>query len=66
MRKWLVLALFASTLVPAMGQHRDTSAEESKILALENAWNQAEEHQDTHALDQPTSRWSMWTTMAPG
>jgi hypothetical protein len=28
------------------------SADESRILTLENAWNKAEEHKDTQALDQ--------------
>ena len=29
----------------------DTDSQRTKILALENAWNQAEEHKDTGALD---------------
>ena len=52
MRKWLVLALFLATLLPATGQQREPSAEESKILVLENAWNRAEEQKDVGALDQ--------------
>ena len=52
MKKWLVLALFVGTLLPAKGQQWETSAEESKILALENAWNRAEEQKDFRALEQ--------------
>ncbi|MGA9040973.1 MAG: nuclear transport factor 2 family protein [Terriglobales bacterium] len=43
----LVLLLSAFRLTQA----QDTSASESKILAFENAWSQAEEHQDAKALD---------------
>jgi ketosteroid isomerase-like protein len=35
--------------VPQAVTHAD--AEQTKILALENAWNQAEEHKDIKALD---------------
>jgi hypothetical protein len=29
----------------------DTNSQRTRIMALENAWNQAEEHKDTGALD---------------
>jgi ketosteroid isomerase-like protein len=51
MRKWLLLALFVAVILPAKGQQKETSAEESRILALENAWNKAEEEKDIRALD---------------
>ena len=51
MRQWLVLALFATALLPAQAQQREASAEESKILALENAWNRAEEQKDFRTLN---------------
>jgi ketosteroid isomerase-like protein len=42
--------LFASALL-AMAQQQDEEAERTRILAPENAWNQAEEHKDAQALD---------------
>jgi ketosteroid isomerase-like protein len=36
---------------PAAQAPAQPDAEQSKILALENAWNQAEEHKDTKALE---------------
>ena len=51
MRAW-VAALFLVSCVTAYAQGRpDQSAVRDKILALENAWNQAEEHKDAKALD---------------
>jgi len=50
--KWLriiLLLLCALRLDAAMFGQADV--EQSKILALENAWNQAEEHKDVKALD---------------
>ena len=53
MKTSLILAWFAAAVCfPAMAQHAELSAEESKILALENAWNQAEAHKDLRSLDQ--------------
>jgi ketosteroid isomerase-like protein len=45
----IVLSLFL--LVWAVPQAAHSDAEQTKILALENAWNQAEEHKDIKALD---------------
>lgn len=42
----LCLTLAAATPVPD-----DLDAAQTRILALENAWNQAEEHKDVNALD---------------
>jgi ketosteroid isomerase-like protein len=42
--------LAASILVPRQYDSR-VDANESRILALENAWNQAEEHKDAKVLD---------------
>jgi hypothetical protein len=36
---------------PALQASSQPDAEQTKILALENAWNQAEEHKDIKALD---------------
>jgi hypothetical protein len=47
MAMWFLL-LAASAV--AIGQNPD--AEKSKIMALENAWNLAEQHQDVKALDE--------------
>jgi hypothetical protein len=45
----ILLLLVASAL--GFGQAAQPDAEQTKILALENAWNQAEEHKDTKALE---------------
>ena len=46
----IVLSLFLLLWVmPQSAPRRD--AEQTKILALENAWNQAEEHKDMKGLD---------------
>lgn len=45
-----LLVLAASWLAPAQNME-DYQADRSRILALENAWNQAEEQKDTKALD---------------
>jgi len=45
----IVLSLFL--LVWAVPQAQRPDSEQTKILALENAWNQAEEHKDIKALD---------------
>lgn len=44
--------LFLVFSLPAVAQHAsDPEAEQTRILALENAWNLAEEHKDAQALD---------------
>jgi len=44
--------LFVAFAVPSLAQQaRDSEAEKTRILALENAWNLAEEHKDAQALD---------------
>jgi len=48
-----VVGMFLAAMALSLGlrgQTRDT--EESKILALENAWNLAEQHKDARALDE--------------
>lgn len=45
-----VVLLLCAVSVPAQ-ETPEASAEQSKILALENAWNQAEEHKDVNALE---------------
>jgi hypothetical protein len=45
----IVLCWQAGTLANA--QLSDPRAEKSKLIALENAWNQAQIHRDGHALD---------------
>lgn len=48
----LIAALCLLNIVSARAEDRpDQSAVRDKILALENAWNQAEEHKDAKALD---------------
>ncbi len=48
----LCLALVAFSLLLHAQEHSSMSSDEAFILALEKAWNLAEEHQDAHALDQ--------------
>jgi hypothetical protein len=43
--------LFAASLFVAAQDQRDAAANRSKIIAFENAWNQAEERKDARALD---------------
>lgn len=50
--KFLLLVLvFAAILAPAVAQEQSSQNERSRILALENAWNHAEENKDSVALD---------------
>ena len=46
-----ILMLLAAYSLSAAQQASSKDAEENRILALENAWNQAEEHKDGRALD---------------
>ncbi len=50
MKKWATLLVILTASVSAFGQSQQ--AEKSKIIALENAWNLAEEHKDIKALEQ--------------
>jgi ketosteroid isomerase-like protein len=45
------MLLIASCLSAASQTTADVEAERTRILALENAWNLAEEHKDANALD---------------
>jgi ketosteroid isomerase-like protein len=45
------MLLIASCLSAASQTTADAEAERTRILALENAWNLAEEHKDVNALD---------------
>jgi ketosteroid isomerase-like protein len=46
------LALMAASLLLARQLDSKTSADENLVLALENAWNSAEQGKDTRALDE--------------
>jgi Domain of unknown function (DUF4440) len=46
---WLVLVACALLVSPA--RSADNEAEKSKLIALENAWNQAQLHADAKALE---------------
>jgi ketosteroid isomerase-like protein len=48
-RIFAVLLVLSSTAV--FGQGNDVAAEKSKLVALENAWNQAQIHRDGKALN---------------
>jgi ketosteroid isomerase-like protein len=50
---WVFLSLLLTTFAwpAARMQAGDLDAEQTRILALENAWNLAEEHKDVKALD---------------
>lgn len=47
----VVMLLLAACLSAAAQSTGDVEAERTRILALENAWNLAEEHKDVKALD---------------
>jgi ketosteroid isomerase-like protein len=51
MRVFLSLLLLLGATSVTSGQTARPSPEQSKIIALENAWNQAEEHKDVNALE---------------
>jgi len=52
MHRKLLLLFFLALLVAAAAQDKGTnSADKSMVLALENAWNQAELHHDAGAAD---------------
>ncbi len=46
-----LLILLALAAVPATAQIPDVKSQRSKLIALENAWNQAQIHRDGKALD---------------
>jgi len=48
MKKLWMLVFLIFLVVAALAQN---SGDEERIVALENIWNQAELHQDTHAID---------------
>lgn len=47
-----LLILSLAMIVPTKAALPQNSGDKTTILALENAWNQAEAHKDAHALDQ--------------
>lgn len=51
MKKSLAAAFLLLAFLMAVVAQNPPDAQQSKILALENAWNQAEEHKDAKALD---------------
>jgi len=46
------LVLMLGWLAGPRSPSKDSAADESKLIALENAWNQAQLHHDAKALDQ--------------
>ena len=46
-----LLILLALGILPATAQIPDAKSQKSKLIALENAWNQAQIHRDGKALD---------------
>jgi ketosteroid isomerase-like protein len=56
-----VLALMGVVVVAAQGQARDAQAERSMIIALENAWNQAQIHRDGEGLNRLTADTFVYT-----
>lgn len=48
---WGALLLCGVMLAAGLASARDTSAERSMLIALENAWNQAQMHRDGEALN---------------
>jgi ketosteroid isomerase-like protein len=56
-----VLALMGVVVIAAQGQARDTKAERSMIIALENAWNQAQIHRDGEGLNRLTADTFVYT-----
>jgi ketosteroid isomerase-like protein len=52
MNRWFVVIPLVCCALAAAAQTPDqTAVLQTRILALENAWNQAEEHKDVKALD---------------
>jgi len=47
----VIVVLAACTLMVAQGAIENPSKEKSKLIALENAWNQAQIHRDGEALN---------------
>lgn len=47
----MLFLLLGLTLISAAQAPAQPDAEQTKILALENAWNRAEEHKDIQALE---------------
>ncbi len=46
-----VIVLLSAALAMAQVRSKDADAEKTKLIALENAWNQAQIHRDGQALD---------------
>jgi ketosteroid isomerase-like protein len=51
MRRTIAVALLEAASLLAGAQETERSAAQSKVIALKNAWNQAEEQKDAKALD---------------
>src|SRR5436853_5263157 len=51
MKRTVLLILAVAMSAAGQSTVRDTKAEKSKIIALENAWNQAQIHRDGDALN---------------
>jgi ketosteroid isomerase-like protein len=56
-----VLVLACTMIAAAQAPVRDTKAERSMIIALENAWNQAQIHRDGEALNRLTADTFVYT-----
>ena len=50
MRRWLWLGCWLAFNLPATAQLPKSNASETQLMALENAWNQAQIHHDDGAL----------------
>lgn len=48
---WIALAALALAAPASPPQHNASASDQSKLIALENAWNQAQLHHDAKALD---------------
>ncbi len=60
--KWIYWLLLVGAYTPAViAQSNDARSEKSKIIALENAWNQAQIHRDGEALNQLTADTFVYT-----
>ena len=60
-RRLIFLLLLLSGLLVARGGANDVSADASKLIALENAWNQAQLHHDAKALNNLVSDGFVYT-----
>lgn len=60
-KAFIFLFLLLSSLLMARGGANDVSAEASRLIALENAWNQAQLHHDAKAVSNLVSDGFVYT-----